>query len=160
MTAVIRLETVVHLGSSRRPAHLVDGEHEREFVPSDRAQPGPAPVSEFDEERDPHQVSVSATLSVVLESGERVTLLDDRGWASSARWDETTMAEIEDTARTVVGPDEPIEGQTYEEAAADYWSYLVDLLGQQGITAHGDVLRSLPHDVVPSAELRARLNGS
>lgn len=97
-------------------------------------------------------VSVSATLYAVLDDGRRVPLLDDRGWGTTGRWDTTTVEEIEDTARTVVGPDEPVDGQTYEAAADAHWAHLAARLG-----GHGGDLRSLPHDVVLSERLRARI---
>ncbi|WP_157180956.1 hypothetical protein [Actinopolymorpha alba] len=153
MTAVVRLETAADLDVEEPSTfHDVGGGRP---VPSGQARPGlwpgPRPVG------DPRQVSVSATLSAVLDDGRRITLLDDRGWGSTAHWDATTVEEIEDMARTVVGPDEPVEGQTYEEAAATHWAYLAALLRGQGVIADAKALRSLPHDVVLSERLRARV---
>jgi hypothetical protein len=45
--------------------------------------------------------------------GRRVLLLDDRGWSASGPpgiWAVTSVEEIVDMARTVVGPDEPFGG--------------------------------------------------
>jgi hypothetical protein len=106
---------------------------------------------------DPRRVSVSATLSAVLDNGRRITLLDDRGWGSTGPWETTAVGEIEDTARTVVGPDEPAEGQTHEEVAAAYWTHLVAVLGECGVAADSDTLRTLPHAVVLSDRLRSRV---
>ena len=100
---------------------------------------------------------MTATLSAVLDDGHRILLLHDRGWGTTQHRDATTVEEIEDTARTVVGPDEPIEGQTYEEVAAAHWAHLATLLGRQGVIADAGALRSLPHDVVLSERLRARV---
>ncbi|MEV6865197.1 hypothetical protein AB0M44_29835 [Streptosporangium subroseum] len=106
---------------------------------------------------DPRRVSVSATLSAVLDNGRRITLLDDRGWGSTGLWEMTAVGEIEDTARTVVGPDEPAEGQTHEEVAAAHWMHLVTVLGERGVAADPDALRMLPHAVVLSDRLRSRV---
>jgi hypothetical protein len=62
-----------------------------------------------------------------------------------------------DTARTVVGPDEPFDGSTYEDAAASHWAYLAEELRRQGIVVDGPELSRLPHDVVLSERLLARL---
>ena len=99
---------------------------------------------------------MSATLSAVLDDGRRLPLLE-RGWASTGHWDTTTVTEIEDTARTVVGPDEPAEGQTSEEVAAAHWAHLAALLSTQDVIADPGMPRSLRHDVVLSARLRARI---
>ncbi|SNT32420.1 hypothetical protein SAMN05216276_103461 [Streptosporangium subroseum] len=106
---------------------------------------------------DPRRVSVSATLSAVLDNGRQITLLDDRGWGSTRLLETTTVGEIEDTARTVVGPDEPAEGQTHEEVAAAYWTHLAAVLGEHGVAAGSDALRMLPHAVVLSDRLRSRV---
>jgi hypothetical protein len=108
----------------------------------------------------PRQVAVLATHSAVLDDGRRITLLDDRGWGTTGRWEMVSIEEIEDTARTVVGPDEPAEGQTHEEVAAVHWAYLAGVLRRHGSDADVGTLRSLPHDVVLSERLRARLTRS
>ena len=74
---------------------------------------------------DARQLSVSARHEAELPDGRRVLLLDDRGWTSSRHtafqaggaestreqqldtWATTSVEEIEQTARMVVGPDEP-----------------------------------------------------
>jgi hypothetical protein len=63
------------------------------------------------------RMSVSARHEAVLEDGHRLLLLDGRGWSAELRgwppdaspdiWALTSMQEIVDTARMVVGPDEP-----------------------------------------------------
>lgn len=58
----------------------------------------------------------------VVGNGERMVLLDDRGWSSGA----ATIAHeglrvIEDTAREVVGPDGPGPDETNEQMEAWYW---------------------------------------
>jgi hypothetical protein len=61
---------------------------------------------------DARTVAVTARLDAVLADGRRVVLLDDRGWSGSGGWAHETAAEIERTARFVVGPDEPFEGHS------------------------------------------------
>lgn len=109
---------------------------------------------------DPRQLSVSATLSAVLDDGRRLTLLDDRGWSASGPpdlWTRMSVDDIERTARAVVGPDEPVEGRPREAEAAGHWAYLAGRLGERGVDVAGKRLRELPHDVELSARLRARI---
>jgi hypothetical protein len=116
------------------------------------------------------QVSFSARLDAVLIDRRRVVLLDDRGWSSSlprttARfdvpselpdfWAVTSVEEIEETSRWVVGPDEPFDGRSQDDMERDHWDYLAETLRQQGIVVDADELRSLPHDVVLSERLLA-----
>jgi hypothetical protein len=118
-------------------------------------------VVDLDEraDSDPRRVSASATLSAVLDDGRRITLIDDRGWGSTGLWETTTVGEIEDTARTVVGPDEPAEGQTHEEMAAAHWTHLAAVLGERGVVTGPDALRTLPHAVVLGDRLQNGLTG-
>jgi hypothetical protein len=44
----------------------------------------------------------------------------------------TSVEEIVDTARTVVGPDEPFEEGSHEDMEADHWAHLAEVLRQQG----------------------------
>src|SRR5262245_64664323 len=115
------------------------------------------------------QVSFSARHEAVLSDGRRLILLDDRGWTSSTLtaegpdgvrraseggvWDGISAEEIHKTARTVVGPDEPVDGHSYEEADAAHWDHLARVLGEQGLTADAADLKALPHDVVLSERL-------
>ncbi|GAB2896493.1 hypothetical protein [Streptomyces mayteni] len=113
---------------------------------------------------DARQMSVSARLEAVLADGRALVLLADRGWSSSPVGeadirDWTSVEEIEDTARTVVGPDEPFDGQTQEQAAAAHWSALAGILARQGVAADPLELARLPHDVVIGTGLRAWLAG-
>jgi hypothetical protein len=129
-----------------------------------------------DENSDARQLSVSARHEAVLADGRRVLLLDDRGWTSSARrawvgevpdseprpddpdiWAMTSVEDIEESARLVVGPDEPPEGRSREDAEADHWSYLAGALRQQGVVVDVLELKRLPHDVVVSEPLLARI---
>ena len=62
------------------------------------------------------RLSVSARHEAVLGGGDRVLLLDDRGWVEEARGAGSgelgplRETDIAFTARTVVGPDEPWPG--------------------------------------------------
>lgn len=124
-------------------------------------------VADLRERADPREMSVTARHEAELDDGRRVVLLDDRGWTSALRGagvDETTDAwrtaserEIVETARTVVGPDEPFGGRTQDDMERDHWAWLAAKLAAAGVMVHPDDLRRLPHDVVLGDELRARL---
>lgn len=62
-----------------------------------------------------------------------------------------------DTARMVVGPDEPFGGHSQEDMEADHWAHLTEVLRQHGIVAGALELKRLPHDVVLSERLLARV---
>lgn len=106
---------------------------------------------------DDGRVSVRARHEAVLADGRRLLLLDDRGWASSGSWAAVTVQDVDATARMVVGPDEPLEGRTWEESEADHWAYLARILQGHGVSVDPAELRRLPHDVVLGARLRARI---
>ena len=127
-----------------------------------------------DDEADANTMSVSARHEAVLADGRRILLLDGRGWTSALMrmhlaedgvsredvtdiWAFTSVEEIEQSARTVVGPDEPFGGHTREEIEAGHWAYLSDVLRRQGVAAEARELQRLPHDVTLSARLLARL---
>lgn len=105
-----------------------------------------------------------------MDDGSRLLLLDDRGWTEEARgagadeiddlWALTTERDIVDTARAVVGPDEPFGGRSQEDMETSHWSTLAKHLRAQGVIAGAGELRQLPHDVVLSDRLRARLGHS
>lgn len=115
------------------------------------------------------QVSFSAVLKAELVDGRQIVLLDDRGWSAGVRfaggggpsdqWRYATREDVEETARTVVGPDEPPDGESYEEAGRMHWSYLAAALQESGVAASADDLRSLPHVVVLSDRLLERIAG-
>jgi hypothetical protein len=111
------------------------------------------------------QTSFSACHEALLDDGRRVLLLDDRGWSSSIRratgdsdsppdvpdfWAVTSAEEIEETSRSVVGPDEPFGGRSQADMERDHWAYLAEILRQQGVAVNADELTGLPHDVVLS----------
>jgi hypothetical protein len=109
---------------------------------------------------DARRISVSARHEAVLVGGRRVLLLDDRGWSESGPpniWALTSVEDIVGTARMVVGPDEPFGGRSHEDMEADHWAHLVGVLRQQGIVVGALELKRLPHDVVLSERLLARV---
>lgn len=115
----------------------------------------------------PTEMSVAVRLDAVLDDGRTVTLLDGRGWTAALRgpgaaegldaWAVATAREVEETARAVVGPDEPFGGHTQADMEADHWNALAATLRAAGVDAAGEDLSRLPHDVVLSDGLRARL---
>jgi hypothetical protein len=129
---------------------------------------------------DTRQTAFSARHEAVLLDGRCVLLLDDRGWTWSSLiavqagasdhdstreeqpdiWATTSVEDIEQTARMVVGPDEPTDGYSQEDAEQGHWAYLSDVLGQHGVVVDALDLRRLPHDVVLSERLLARVGHS
>jgi hypothetical protein len=120
----------------------------------------------FVDVRDPStedRVSVSARHELELGDGSRVLLLDDRGWTESGPpnvWAFTSVQDMAETARTVVGPDEPFGDRSPEDMAADHWAYLQDIAQRQGAVIAAAELRQLPHEVVLSPELLARIGAA
>jgi hypothetical protein len=120
-----------------------------------------------EEGADPNRMSVSARHEAELDDGRRVLLLDDRGWTSVLRgagveefadvWATTSAREIESTTRMVVGPDEPFGERTWEDMEADHWAAMAEVLREHGVVADAQELKQLPHEVVLSDRLRARL---
>lgn len=125
-------------------------------------------LADLDEdETDRFRLSVSLRHEAVLDDGRRLLLLDDRGWSTSIGRSSsesigsiTSAEEIEETARMVVGPDEPPEGVSAEAMAVDHWATLAETLRRQGIDVEGSELRALPHMVVLSERLRMSVGGS
>jgi hypothetical protein len=113
---------------------------------------------------------VSVRHEAVLEDGSRLPLLDDRGWTEELRgpgadaiddlWVLTPERDIVDTARTVVGPDEPFGGRSQDAMESDHWKALAENLRAQGVAVDAAELRKLPHDVELSDRLRSRLRQS
>lgn len=116
-------------------------------------------VADVDEQAG-QTVSVSALLMLELADGARVPLLDGRGWGSTAPWAMSSVEEVEETTRMVVGPDEPPEGRTHEEEEEQHWAYLHQIARRQGITVDAHQLSRLPHDVMLTDRLRRRLGRS
>ncbi len=109
------------------------------------------------DEQDQTGRSVWAHLYVVLSTGERRLLLDDRGWGGSAEIAREGLLQIEDTARMVVGPDGPGPGETDQEMEAWYWEWMEHKLHDAGIGAEAGELKALPHEVEIGERLRHRL---
>lgn len=72
-------------------------------------------------------------------------------------WALTSVEDIEETARVVVGPDEPPDGYSQEEMEASHWDYLAGVLREQSVVVDAQELKQLPHDVVISERLLARI---
>jgi hypothetical protein len=119
------------------------------------------------EDVDPRRVSVSARHEAVMEDGSRLLLLDDRGWTEELRgpganeiddlWALTSEGDIAETARLVVGPDQAFGGRSQDDMENNHWSALAETLRGHGVVVDASELRQLPHDVVLSDRLRARL---
>lgn len=110
-----------------------------------------------DQLRSVEQVSLSVRFEAELDDGTRLLVLDDRGWSSSGTWSQESSAEIEETARVVVGPDEPRDGETWQEAETSHLAYIREILVEQGAEIDVADLRSLPHDVVLSTRVLNRI---
>ena len=116
---------------------------------------------------DPRRISVSVRHEAVVDDGSRLLLLDDRGWTEELRgagadgiddlWALTPERDIVETARMIVGPDEPSGGRSQDDMETDYWNALAENLRAQGVVVDAGELRQLPHDVEVSDRLRARL---
>ncbi|MFI7129937.1 hypothetical protein ACIBQ1_29845 [Nonomuraea sp. NPDC050153] len=104
-------------------------------------------------------ISVSVRHEAELVDGTRVLLLNDRGWGSSQGWAATSVADIQETTRAVVGPDEPFGGRSQEDMEADHWASLQQIVQRQGVIVDAAALRQLPHDVVLSQQVLARIGG-
>jgi hypothetical protein len=129
-----------------------------------------------DDGSDARRMSVTARHEALLEDGRRVVLLDDRGWSgqlgaytddgslprdwrerSPSIWMFETVEGLEQTARIVVGPDEPFDALTQAEVQASHWEGLATVLREQGVDVDAAGLKELPHDVQLSTRLRERI---
>ncbi|ONH35518.1 MULTISPECIES: hypothetical protein [Protofrankia] len=81
----------------------------------------------------------------LLSDGREVTLLDDRGWATSAPLDEISLNHIVRNVRNVVLPDDAEEtGEQHE------WQRFEQHLREAGVLAAPDGLRLLPYRIILS----------
>ena len=162
---------MMRLAPSGRVVHGCRGEH---VTPVARLV---TLVDVDDDGADVRSMSMSARHEAVLADGRRFLLLNDHGWNTllgrvrveevpddgSFRedvrdvWAVTSVEDIEETARCVVGPDEPVDGRSQEDTERDHRAYLSEVLRQQGVIVDGRELKRLPHDVVLSERLVARL---
>jgi hypothetical protein len=65
--------------------------------------------------------------------------------------------DVAETARVVVGPDEPFGGRSLDDMETDHWNALAEKLRTQGVVVDASELRQLPHDVWLGDRLLARL---
>lgn len=68
-----------------------------------------------------------------------------------------SVEQVEFTARVVVGPDEPADGETQAEMEARHWAWLEQKLHDAGVNTSAKELKSLVHDVEISDRLRPLL---
>ena len=124
-------------------------------------------LADVNEDGDARRLSVSARHEAVLDDGRRMLLLDDRGWSETVGgagahevadiWALTSEQDIAETARVVVGPDEPFDGRSQDDMDTDHWNALANHLRALGVDVDAGELKQVPHDVVPSEPLLARL---
>jgi hypothetical protein len=105
----------------------------------------------------PREISVALRHELELTGGRRVLLLDDRGWGSTATWTDRSAKDIAETSRMVVGPDAPPPGRSEEDMEILHWTSLQEIAQRQGVAVDAAELRRLPHDVVLSERLLARI---
>jgi hypothetical protein len=106
-----------------------------------------------------NQVSAKARHELELADGRRILLLDDRGWGSTGAWADSSAADLERTARTVVGPDEPFDDLTAQDVERLHWQALSQVAQEQGVRVHAEDLLRLPHVVVLSEAILQLVQG-
>lgn len=154
---MVRLVTVVGIDERHFPTPLV-GEPVADDPVPEGVVPGMAPPVELPDPDHDSSIGFSALHLAVLDDSRRLTLLSDRGWGVSGPpgiWGYTSVEEIEQEARMVVGPDDDDP-----ETPACHWAHLADALREQGVQVDAEQLRELPHHVELSAEIQARLAGA
>jgi hypothetical protein len=171
MSAVARLVTLVDIADAAGPGAIGAAAG---VIAAGLAAPGAAAAVA---DSGPSGMSLSARHEAVLDDGRRIPLLDDRGWSASLGragskqagkdgsldsdvpdiWAVTSVTDVEETARVVVGPDEPFGERSGEDLESDHWDALSDALRRQGVAADAAELKRLPHEVVLSERLLARL---
>jgi hypothetical protein len=173
MQRVVRLVTIADVREDVDTARIsVSGRHEA--LMEDDGRPLPLDVRGWTEaprgageDVDARRISVSARQEAVMEDGSQLLLLDDRGWTEELRgaganevddlWALTPERDIVETASVVVGPDEPYGARSQEDMETDHWNALAETLRTHGVVVDASELRQLPHDVVLSDRLLARL---
>ncbi|SFT03491.1 hypothetical protein [Saccharopolyspora flava] len=106
----------------------------------------------------PGQIAMSARHDMELDDGGLILLLDDRGWAGMATWSSQSPTVIRETARAVVGPDEPFGEWSREDMEAGHWKFVQRRCQEQGADISIAELERLPHEVVLSDRLVALLD--
>lgn len=91
----------------------------------------------------------------LLSDGREVTLLDDRGWGTSARLDQIPITQFVRDLHTTVLPDDAEEtGEQHE------WQVFEQRLREAGVAVTLEELRALPYRVIMSDRLQSRLGQS
>jgi hypothetical protein len=92
-----------------------------------------------------------------LADGREILRLDDRGFSagSSSPGIILTREQVELDARTCVGPDEPVDPETWTQAEAQHATVIAERLRVAGVTIDADEVHRLEHDVVLDERLRA-----
>ena len=109
------------------------------------------------DDRDPRALSISARLVAEVADRRHIVLLDDRGWSSSNGVAGQTAEEVEQTARMVVGPDEPRGDWTRAQMESNHWATLEQKLRGAEVDIAGTDMRTLVNDVEISDRLRRLL---
>ena len=96
---------------------------------------------------------MSARHEAELDDGRRLLLLDDRGWTEAPRgaganeiddlWALTSERDIAETARVVVGPDEPFNRRSQGDMETHHWNALAETL-VRSVSSDASELRHLP----------------
>lgn len=108
---------------------------------------------------DSRRVNLRCLLSIELDDGERVPLLADRGWGTTELWAQTTMAELEDVARMVSGPDDPSGDLSAEDAVRGYWRGVEREAKDRHVFVTAEQLADLPHHVEFNEDIFTRIEG-
>ena len=116
--------------------------------------------ADLDNDADDKNFSVSARHEAELSDGTRVLLLNDRGWAESPGWPPPSIEHVQEITRMVVGPDEPFDRLSEDDMATDHWNSLQQTLQRQGVFVDTIMLRELPHDILLSQRLLARIRAN
>jgi hypothetical protein len=88
----------------------------------------------------------------LLSDGREVTLLDDRGWTTSAPLARVSVTHVVSSTYTTVLPDNAEEtGEEHE------WQCFAQRLREAGVAVTPDELRALPYRVILSDRLRSLL---
>lgn len=106
------------------------------------------------------QIALSVRQEAVLDDGRHIEVIAGRGWSESGPtniWTEVSVRHIMETARVVVGPDEPFGRRTNQEMATEHWKSLAALLQRQGISTEVRTLSLLPDEISLSPALLLRL---
>jgi hypothetical protein len=137
------------------------------------------------EGRDPgpnaRTMNVRALHEAVLADGQRILLLNDRGWSQTmftvwasgpkpsdedrrqwelddpGVWAHETIEDVQETARSVVGPDGAYGDQTEADMEREHWEWIAQALCERGVGVTAAQLQQLPHDVELSKSVLARI---